>query len=96
MLGLLGAPLPDARVSTPLDWNEVPQMRSSGFHGDYGSQAISRNWVIRTHKWTRQPVRWKNCWNWQIKTKQRAWETRLGPRTSAKRNGKRNALHLAL
>ena len=33
-------PLPDARVSTPLEWHEVPQSDPADFHGDYGSQAI--------------------------------------------------------
>ena len=45
-------PLPDARVSTPLHWQEVPDCEPADFTDLHRSAALRRSWAIRTRAWT--------------------------------------------
>ena len=48
-------PLPDARVSTPLDWDEVPDCEPADFTVLDRARALRRASAIRTRTWTRAP-----------------------------------------
>ena len=86
-------PLPDARVSTPLDWHEVPTAsRPTSPSSRFPS--ASRRWAIRTRAWTTRRVHSNNCWNWQRRTKLMVWPTRRGRRTFARWRVKRREWRL--
>ena len=57
-------PLPDARVSTPLHWHEVPDCEPADFTDPHRSAALRRNSAIRTRAWTPPPDRSNRCWSW--------------------------------
>ena len=46
-------PLPDARVSAPLDWDEVPDCEPADFTVRDDAGALRRRSAIRTPAWTR-------------------------------------------
>ena len=48
-------PLPDARVSTPLHWDEVPDCEPADFTVLDGAEALRGASAIRTRAWTRRP-----------------------------------------
>ena len=83
-------PLPDARVSTPLHWHEVPDCEPADFTV-LTFRSASRRSAIRTQAWTPRPVRSKNCSSSRQKTRPRASATRPGRRTFARWRAKRRA-----
>ena len=59
-------PLPDARVSTPLEWHEVPDMRAGGFHCPDGSETLRRTRRSARATWTQRRAHSKSCWKSRI------------------------------
>ena len=73
--------VPDARVSCPLEWDEVPTSTRGAAHRhgpgrlrELGDPAAS----IDEHA-----GRWRRCWSWRRATNARGSETHRGRRTSA-------------
>ena len=62
-------PLPDARVSTPLEWDEVADCDPADFTVLTVPQRFAESWAIRMRKWTRAPDRWRNFWSLRTETK---------------------------
>ena len=54
-------PLPDARVSTPLTWDEVPVLRSGGVHHRHRARPLRRSSATRGRAWTRPSARSTAC-----------------------------------
>ena len=48
-------PLPDARVSTPLTWDEVTLRPAGTVHGAHGARALRGRWATRTPASTTRP-----------------------------------------
>ena len=84
-------PLPDARVSAPLHWHEVPDCEPA----DFTVLTIPTRFAQLGDphaKMDKHQARSKNCWNWQPKTRQRVSAMRLGHRISARWTAKLHAL----
>ena len=56
-------PLPDARVSAPLTWDEVPSCSPPPSEST-PCRHDSRQWATRTPTWTRPWARSRSCWRW--------------------------------
>ena len=84
-------PTPDARVSMPLDWDEVPDVEAGRLHARHRARArrrAGRPW--RRHR-RRRPARSRRCSSSPRATKPRVWATRRGRRTTASRRASRRA-----
>ena len=73
-------PLPDARVSTPLHWHEVPDCDPADF-AVLRFRSASPSSVIHTPGWTPSQVRSISCSNSRQETRPRVSVTRPGLRT---------------
>ena len=85
-------PLPDARVSTPLDWREVPDCDPA----DFTIFTVPKRFATigDPHaEWTATLVRLKNSWNSPTKMKPRASPMPLGRLTFAAQRERRREWH---
>ena len=85
-------PLPDARVSTPLDWREVPTAIPPTLPSSPCPSA-SRLSATRMPTWTATRVRLKSSWNSPPKMKPRASPMPLGRLTFAAQRERRRESH---
>ena len=76
-------PLPDARVSAPLHWHEVPDCEPADFTV-LTMPAASRRSATRTRAWIPRRVRSNRCWSWRLKMSPPDWAMRHGRRTFAR------------
>ena len=83
-------PLPDARVSTPLSWDEVAGCDPAAFTIGTVPAGLPR-WVIHGPGWTRPPARSAGCSNWPNGTRPRACPTPRGRRISSASPGRSRA-----
>ncbi len=81
-------PLPDARVSAPLDVERGAGLRSGRLHRAHDAGSASPRSAIRTPAWTRPSARSRRCSSSPRATRRRASATRPGRRTSARWSGK--------
>ena len=84
-------PVPDARVSTPLAWSEVPTAtlpNSPCSQFQNGSQKSE----IRTQTWMRPSAHWTNYSNWPARMRKRVLATLPGLLTFARQIAKASAL----
>ena len=72
-------PLPDARVSAPLTWDEVPDCDPADF-------TVA---TMPARSSTPRPDRWCRCWTWRRATRPPAWPMRPGRRIFARRRARR-------
>ena len=87
-------PVPDARVSAPLHWREVPDCEPA----DFTVLTMPKRFAQlgdRTRASMVHPVRWKNCSSSPRRTRPPASATHHGLRTSARWRVNRVALPLA-
>ena len=56
-------PRPDARVSTPLRWDEVADVDAGGVHGAHGARSASPGTATRTPGSTRRPAASTGSWS---------------------------------
>ena len=83
-------PLPDARVSTPLTWDEVPTVEAEAFTIQT-SRRGSRRSATRARGSTRRSARSRRCWSCRRSTRRRARAMRRGRRTTPSRRASRRA-----
>ena len=83
-------PLPDARVSTPLSWDEVAGVIRPPSRSAPCRPGLPR-WVIHGPGWTRPPARSAGCSNWPNGTRSRACPTPRGRRISSASPGRSRA-----
>jgi hypothetical protein len=83
-------PLPDGRVSAPLEWSEVPTAIRPTSPWARCPRA-SRSAEIRTRAWTPRRARSSRCSSSQRATRPRVSATRPGRRTSARWKARRRA-----
>ena len=84
-------PLPDARVSTPLAWDEVADRRGRGVHDRHGAGALRRDRRPgRRHRRGGRVARGAPRAE-PARTRPRAWATRRGRRTTRSRPASRRA-----
>ena len=84
-------PLPDARVSMPLRWEQVADVDGRGLHAGDGTRHLRRATATRTPASTRRLARWTRCSSYRRATRARAWATRRGRPTTASRRASRRA-----
>ena len=87
-------PLPDARVSTPLHWDEVPDCEPADFTILTVPQRFARDRRSARGHGCRAGLARKVAWNSRTKTKPRASPMRPGRRTFARWRAKRRAWRL--
>ena len=84
-------PLPDARVSTPLTWDEVPDVRSRRVHDRHRARALRAVSATRGRASTRRSARSTRCLSRRRATRPRACPTRPGRRTTRSSPARRRA-----
>ena len=87
-------PLPDARVSTPLHWNEVPDCDPADFTVLTIPKRFAEIGDPHAEHGSAPRVRWNNCWNSRPRTRPPDWAMRPGLRTFARWKAKRRGLRL--
>ncbi len=70
-------PLPDARVSTPLEWAEVPVCDPRDFNTRTVPVRFAHS-ATCMRAWTRPRARWTGCWIWRRATRRTASATHRG------------------
>ena len=83
-------PLPDARVSTPLHWQEVPDCEPA----DFTVLTVPKRFaeIGDPHAgMDAAPGRSNGYWNWRTRMRPRDWATRPGRRTFARWRARRRA-----
>ena len=85
-------PLPDARVSFPLRWDEVPGVVAE----DFTLATVPALYAARGRRRRRDRrhgrARWRHCWSCPRATRRRAWATRRGrPTTPSRRASRRGS-----
>ena len=84
-------PRPDARVSTPLRWDEVADGGRRRLHPAHASRRSSPATAIRTPGSTRRPAASRASWSSPPATRPTASATRRGRRTTRRRSTSRRA-----
>ena len=82
-------PTPDARVSAPLTWDEVPGCQPEAFTIDTMPVRFAAVGDLSARASTRRPGPWSRCSSWRPTTRRPACPTRPGRRTSTSRPGSR-------
>ena len=80
-------PTPDARVSFPLRWDEVPALRHGGLHAGDGPRAVRGARATPGRGSTAPLARSRPCWSCRSATRPRARATRPWPPNYAKQEG---------
>ena len=84
-------PKPDARVSAPLSWDELDELRSRRLHAGDDAGALRRDRRSATRRSTSTPARSSRCSSCRRGTSARAWATRPGRRTTRSSRASRRA-----
>ena len=84
-------PLPDARVSAPLDWGEVPDCDPADFTVATMPARFAARGDPHAGMDAARGRRSRRCWSWRRATRRPGWATRPGRRTFGRRRAKRRA-----
>ena len=86
---VLGAADADARVSAPLTWDEIADVRPGGLHARDHAGALRRRSATGTPAIDATPARSTRCSSCRRGRSARAWATRRGRRTTGSRRASR-------